>query len=97
LRESLGVELLLDRDPAAIEAVHGLVEIVLIKSLALLAKPAGSGQKSAARFFSQRQFCTRKKDASKDYGLQKPALASLGQISKKLLHPETSPSISQHG
>jgi hypothetical protein len=30
-------------------------------------------------------------------GLQKPALANLGHIGKKLLRSETLPSISQHG
>src|ERR1700751_3419514 len=95
--ESLGVELLLDRNPAAIEAVHGLVKIVFVKGLALLAKPAGRRQKSAAGLFNQRQFSARKKDATKDHGLQKPALANLGHIGKKLLQSETLPSIPQHG
>ena len=97
MRESLGVELPLDRDPAAIETVHGLVEIVFVKSLALLAKPAGSGQKSTASLFSQRQFSAWKEDATKDHGLQKQALTNLRHLGKKLLQSETLPSISQHG
>jgi hypothetical protein len=48
---------------------------LFVKSLTLLAKPAGSRQKSAAGLFDQRQFSARKKDATKDHGLQKPALA----------------------
>src|SRR5258708_32663928 len=79
------------------ETVHGLVEIVFVKSLALLAKPAGSRQKSAARSFTQCQFSARKKNAPKDHGLQNPALANLGHLGKKLLQSETLPSISQHG
>jgi len=62
-----------------------------------LAKPAGSRQKSAAGLFDQRQFSARKEDATKDHGLQKPALTNLGHLGKKLLQSETLPSISQHG